>query len=43
LDACAFVEDLLGQQNWAAKLKKEQTLLQHKAFSGVAANRDGMD
>ena len=43
LDACAFIEDLMGQQNWAAKLKKEQTLLQHKAFSATTANRDGMD
>ena len=27
LDACAFIEDIIGQQNWQAKLKKEQKLL----------------
>jgi hypothetical protein len=27
LDACAFIDDIIGQQNWQAKLKKEQKLL----------------
>jgi hypothetical protein len=27
LDTCAFIEDLLGEERWQAKLKKEKLLL----------------
>jgi len=35
IEACDFVEDLMGEQNWEKRLKKESGLLQRREFVNI--------
>jgi len=38
IDMCAFIEDILGEEQWAAKLKKENKLLTEVFSKAVGSN-----